>query len=192
MRFGGSRTTILSRLRSPRSDSGSRRISARWQQYGNGFALETLEAVAAIRLPGHRLAMASSEPLTASRSGHGTVTRLASQSALYGLAGAIGKALALLTVPLLTRMLTPADYGLADLANTFAALFAMTVGFAGDIPAARLVGSASHDAERRSILSSYTWATFVTSIAAAFVLLRSRARSPAKYGDLHRVAAWWP
>lgn len=97
--------------------------------------------------------------------------QLATSSALYGLAGALGKALALLTVPILTRMLSPADYGLADLANTFAAMFAMTVRFAGDIPTARLLGLAREKSERRTILSSYAWATVVTGLAAGVFLL---------------------
>ena len=91
--------------------------------------------------------------------GRGSARRLAGQSALYGLAGALGKAVALLTVPILTRILTPAEYGLADLANAFAGVLAIVATFAGDIPAARLMGSATTAVGRRTILSSYVWAS---------------------------------
>ena len=99
------------------------------------------------------------------------VRHLANQSALYGLAGAMGKALALLTVPILTRMLSPAEYGLADLANTLAAMLAMLAMFAGDIPASRLAGLASGPEARRRVLSSYVWMTVLASSLIAVVLL---------------------
>lgn len=101
----------------------------------------------------------------------GRLRRLASESAMYGLAGGLGKALGLLTVPILSRLLTPAEYGLADLANTLAAMLAMLALFAGDVPAARLLGSAAQARERRMILSSNVWVTMVLGIAMAVVLL---------------------
>jgi O-antigen/teichoic acid export membrane protein len=97
--------------------------------------------------------------------------RLAGHSALYGLAGALGKALALLTVPVLSRLLTPSAYGLADLATTLAAMLAMVAMFAGDIPAARLAGRADTPEERRLILSSYVWATMVSGLLIAVALV---------------------
>jgi O-antigen/teichoic acid export membrane protein len=101
----------------------------------------------------------------------GRARRLASQSALYGLAGGLGKALALLTVPIISRLLTPAEYGLADLANTLAAMLALVALFAGDVPAARLLGRATIPSERRMILSSNIWVTIVLSTAMAAMLL---------------------
>jgi O-antigen/teichoic acid export membrane protein len=99
------------------------------------------------------------------------VRTLANQSALYGLAGALGKALALLTVPILTRLLSPAEYGLADLANTLAAMLAILAMFAGDIPASRLAGQSTSATERVRVLSSYVWTTLVVSVFLALALL---------------------
>lgn len=97
--------------------------------------------------------------------------RLAGQSALYGLAGALGKALALLTVPVLSRVLKPTDYGLADLATSLAAVLVMVALFAGEIPAARLAGLAPQADDRRTILSTYVWTTVVTGLLIAVALL---------------------
>jgi O-antigen/teichoic acid export membrane protein len=68
-------------------------------------------------------------------------------------------------------LLTPAEYGLADLANTLAALLAMLAMFAGDIPAARLAGQAMLSANRRTILSSYVWMTALAGLVIAVALL---------------------
>ncbi|MEO8245840.1 MAG: oligosaccharide flippase family protein [Chloroflexota bacterium] len=75
------------------------------------------------------------------------------RSALYALAGAINKVLALVTVPLLTRLLTPEGYGLSDLAVGLAAMLTIVALFAADIPAAELV--ARHPASERRIYSTY-------------------------------------
>src|ERR671914_195385 len=83
----------------------------------------------------------------------GTLRRLAAESVLYGLAGAIGRAAALVTVPILSRTLAPADYGLADLATALAALVQLVVSFSGDIPAARLRALAPDSAARRAVIA---------------------------------------
>ena len=103
--------------------------------------------------------------------GGGSARKLVGHSALYGLAGALGKALALLTVPILTRLLTPAEYGLADLANALAATLAIVATFAGDIPAARLMGIATAAEDRPRILSSYVWASAAAALAVALIVL---------------------
>ena len=83
----------------------------------------------------------------------------------------MGKAVALVTVPLLTRLLTPEEYGLADLANSLAAMLAMVVMFAGDIPAARLLGRDSSPESRRRVLGTYVWTTVLASCVVALVLI---------------------
>lgn len=104
--------------------------------------------------------------------GFGSTLRLIlTQSALYGLAGGLGKALALVTVPILTRLLAPRDYGLADLANTLAGILVMVAMFAGDIPAARLFGRAREANDRMRVLSTYVWTTAVVSVSIGVILL---------------------
>src|SRR5436853_6708230 len=97
--------------------------------------------------------------------------RLARHSALYGLAGAIGKAVALVTVPVLTRLLTPREYGLADLASGLAAVCVIVAMFAGDIPAARLLGSRTNTPSRRAVLATYFWSTVTVAVLISAVLL---------------------
>lgn len=97
--------------------------------------------------------------------------RVVSDSALYGFSAAIAKALALVTVPYLTRALSPAGYGIADLATSSAALLTLIVMFSGDIPAARLHGLAADDPERRRTLSSYVWGTFALAMVVSLALL---------------------
>jgi O-antigen/teichoic acid export membrane protein len=97
------------------------------------------------------------------------VRRVAGSSALYAVAGASGKALALFTVPFLSRSLGPSGYGLADLAASLAAVITVLVMFAGDIPAARLAGVS--DEHRRNVLRNYVGATALISSVVAILLM---------------------
>ena len=101
----------------------------------------------------------------------GAFRRLARQSTLYGLAGGLSRALGLVTVPILTRLLTPAEYGVADLAFMLAAMMVLLSRFAGDIPTARSMGIAADAGSRRTILSSFVWTTVLTSAGVALILL---------------------
>lgn len=101
----------------------------------------------------------------------GTGRRLTREAALYGIAGAVGKALALVTVPILSRALGPGEYGMADLAVGFASLVTLLVSFAGDMSAVRMRALASGDRERAGVLSSWIAATAVVSLVAAIALL---------------------
>ena len=92
-------------------------------------------------------------------------------SALYGLAGATGKAVALVTVPVLSRILSPSEYGLADLANSMAGMLVIVAMFAGDVPAARLLGRARTVGERGSVLSTYVWTAIVLGVVVGVALL---------------------
>ena len=86
------------------------------------------------------------------------------------MAGAVGKALALLTVPFLSRALEPSGYGLADLATSLAAILTIVVMFAGDIPTARLASSGSPE-RRFTVYRAYVEATIACSLAVAVLLL---------------------
>lgn len=97
--------------------------------------------------------------------------RLLGESVLYGLAGALAKALALVTVPFLTRQLAPSGYGLADLATSLAALVTLVVTFAGDIPTARLRGLAPDRERARAALRMYVVMTAVVSASVTMLIL---------------------
>jgi len=68
--------------------------------------------------------------------------RLVRDTAWYGVSAALAKALALLTVPILTRTLGPGDYGLVDLATSTAGLLPRRQGPACG-PSTRLTSSGS-------------------------------------------------
>jgi O-antigen/teichoic acid export membrane protein len=97
--------------------------------------------------------------------------RLAGQTAAYAIAGTIGKIAGLLTVPYLTRQLSPDGYGLADLATSFAALVTLLVRFGGDVPAARMRARATDQVQRNVIQGTYVLTTIAVAVAAAFLLL---------------------
>ena len=89
-------------------------------------------------------------------------------SALYGVAGAIGKAGALITIPIVTRALGPSEYGLLDLSTSLIALATLIGGLSAELPAgARL--AAEHPTKRGSILTTYlatvTLATGLIAVA---------------------------
>ena len=99
------------------------------------------------------------------------VKRVVSDSAYYGLAAVVAKALALLTVPYLTRALSPDGFGAADLATSTAALLTLFAMFSGDIPAARSVGLTAVRREQQRALSSYVYGTALVSLLVAGSLL---------------------
>lgn len=97
--------------------------------------------------------------------------RVAGESLWYAAAGSIGKALALLTVPFISRALGPADYGLTDLSTATAGLLAMIAMFAGDIPSARLAGRTSAQESRHAVYAAYILAVTVIGVGVALLLL---------------------
>jgi O-antigen/teichoic acid export membrane protein len=94
---------------------------------------------------------------------------LAGRSALYALAGALNKVLALITVPILTRLLTPDAYGLADLATGLSALLTLVALFGADIPAAQL--AATRPSQHRPVYATYIALVSALAVAIALVVL---------------------
>ena len=101
--------------------------------------------------------------------------RLVADTAWYGVSAAIAKALALLTVPILTRTLGPDGYGLVDLATSTAALLTLVTLLSADIPATRLHALADEHGGALTTLSSYVWAVGVASVVATGLLLPASA-----------------
>ena len=101
--------------------------------------------------------------------------RLVADTAWYGVSAAIAKALALLSVPILTRTLGPDGYGLVDLATSTAALLTLVTLLAADIPATRLHALADDRPAALRTLSSYVWTVGVASVVVALVLLPASA-----------------
>jgi len=93
---------------------------------------------------------------------------------LYGTAGVLGKAAALVTVPYLTRQLGPGDYGLVDLATSLSGLLVLLVRFAGDIPTMRLAAQQEGECRKRTYFA-FVATTAVVSLAVATLLLPTSA-----------------
>ena len=97
--------------------------------------------------------------------------RLVRDTAWYGVSAALAKALALLTVPVLTRTLGPGDYGLVDLATSTAALLTLVAMLSADIPATRFHALAAEENAPLRPVSSYVWVVGIASILLAAILL---------------------
>jgi O-antigen/teichoic acid export membrane protein len=80
------------------------------------------------------------------------------------------KAVALVSVPFLTRQLGPHDYGLVDLAASLAGLLVILVRFSGDIPTMRLAASEDPGARGRTYFA-FVAMTGLLSTAVAVVLV---------------------
>lgn len=99
------------------------------------------------------------------------VPSLASDTAWYSVAGAVGKALALLSVPFLTRALGPGDYGLVDLATATSGVLAVVAMFSGDIPAARVAARAAGASDRSRTYTEYVVAVAFLGVALAAIVI---------------------
>lgn len=109
--------------------------------------------------------------------------RLITHTTTYAVAGIIGKALALVTLPILTRLLSAEQYGLADLAASLAATLTVVARFGGDIPAARSRALAQSEDERRLTMG----ALVVTTTAIGVVLAVGAAPFVGILADLWRA-----
>lgn len=78
---------------------------------------------------------------------------LARDAAVYGLAGALNKALALITFPLLARHFSMDDYGVIDLLNTLLVLITTLLVFGQDSAVARYFFEDTSDVYRRQVAS---------------------------------------
>jgi O-antigen/teichoic acid export membrane protein len=90
--------------------------------------------------------------------------RLVGASALYGTANFGIRALNFLLLPLYTRYLTPTDYGVISLAETFAAFLALVIGLGFDSAIQRLYFQHVDDS---ALLASYLGSALKFALAAA-------------------------
>lgn len=80
--------------------------------------------------------------------------RLAKDASLYSLSSLISRGLSLITVPLFTRVLSPADYGALDLLSILMVLAPMILGLAMDQAVARFYLDAKDELEKKRIAST--------------------------------------
>ncbi|MHB8549257.1 MAG: lipopolysaccharide biosynthesis protein, partial [Thermoplasmataceae archaeon] len=92
--------------------------------------------------------------------------QLLKEASLYSLGPFLARALSLVTVPIYTRILSPADYGALDILSYTAVLVALFVGAALDQAVARFYLDAVDDVEKKRIAS-----TVLIYYVCAFALL---------------------
>ena len=80
--------------------------------------------------------------------------QLLKQTSLYSLGPLLGRMLSLITVPIYTRILSPADYGALDILSYTAVLVTLLMGAALDQAVARFYLDAPNDVERKKIAST--------------------------------------
>lgn len=93
--------------------------------------------------------------------------RLLKDASLYSVSSLVARGFSLITVPIYTRILSPADYGALDLLSYLAVLVPLFVGAALDQAIARFYHDAKDDLERKRFASSalfYTVFVFVLFI----------------------------
>lgn len=103
-------------------------------------------------------------------SAHTVTARILGASAVYGLANLGIRALNFLLLPVYTRFLTPADYGIIALAETLAAFLLSVVGLGFDASIQRLYFRHVHDPQ---MLSRYVGSVlkFALTLGATFLML---------------------
>ena len=91
---------------------------------------------------------------------------LVRDTAIYGLGGALNRALALITFPLLARHFSVEDYGLIDLLNTSLMLLLVILIFGQDSAIARFFYDDENNERRRQVVSqSFFYQLAIVSIA---------------------------
>jgi O-antigen/teichoic acid export membrane protein len=95
--------------------------------------------------------------------------RLLRDSAIYGLSSVLARGISLLLLPFYTRVLTPSDYGLVDLATVFASLVNLTVALEVSQGLARHVPEARSERDKTSYASTALWFTVAAYTAFALV-----------------------
>lgn len=102
--------------------------------------------------------------------------QLLRDTSLYSVSSFLSRGLAFITVPVYTRILSPADYGALDLLSYLALLVPLIVGFSLDQAVARFYIDATDELERKRIASTVLLYTFVV-----YVLLLPIAMPMASY-----------
>lgn len=96
--------------------------------------------------------------------------RLLKDASLYSVSSLVARGFSLITVPIYTRILSPADYGALDLLSYLAVLVPLFVGAALDQGIARFYHDAADDLERKRFASSALFYTvFVFALFIPFV-----------------------
>jgi O-antigen/teichoic acid export membrane protein len=97
---------------------------------------------------------------------------LAKDAAIYGLGGIIGRLLSIFLVPLYTRLLTPADYGVLDVISTATSLLIplLILGLEAALPF-YYYDTANHQARKTIITTAFFFRIVVSATVCSLLLL---------------------
>jgi O-antigen/teichoic acid export membrane protein len=122
--------------------------------------------------------------------------QLVSESAVYGLAGTAQRFVAVLLVPVYTRMFAPEDYGRVGVISALLAAVGIAVVLGLDNSAHRWFWDSEDPDERKRTIASWLWCQLPASVAAAGAMtlaavpLARMLLDDAGAAPLLRVAAW--
>lgn len=106
---------------------------------------------------------------------------LMAQSATYGLGDLLTKAIAFLLIPVYTRFLSPADYGILGVAATITAVLAILYPLSLNAAAMRFSYDVPDEQSRRDLLGTLAVAVLGTGVALTLILLTTPV-GPALFG----------
>src|SRR5688572_22712186 len=96
---------------------------------------------------------------------------LAKDSVIYGISGIVSKMIAVLLVPLYTRIFTPSDYGVINIINTTFLLVGMLAACSLDNSAGRWYYDTQDEVDRKRTFASWFWFQFAVSGGLALMLI---------------------
>jgi O-antigen/teichoic acid export membrane protein len=109
------------------------------------------------------------------RPASGRFRRLARDSVLYASGAVVGKALGLVMLPVLTRALTPEEFGRFDVLSTLSSALITMLLLGTDVAAIRLYFDRRTPRDRAELLTSWYALTAVITLAVAFILIVARS-----------------
>lgn len=100
-----------------------------------------------------------------------SILRLTKDSIIYGLGSAITSFISIALVPLLTRVFSPAEYGVIDLLVSLVFLANVLLSYGFDTASAILFFETEHEEQRQKVLSSSLFFVLGVSFIVAIILL---------------------
>jgi O-antigen/teichoic acid export membrane protein len=98
------------------------------------------------------------------------LSRLAGESAIYGISGTIARFIGVFLIPVYTRVFSPSEYGVVTLIDTFTGLIAIFVVLGLDNSSARWFYDTAEMHHRKVTIASWFWCQFGVGCAASIVL----------------------
>lgn len=125
------------------------------------------------------------------RTNSAAFARLSRDSVIFALGSVAGKLVALVTLPIFTRLMAPEDYGRLDLLSTLGSAVISVLSLGMDVAAIRLAMDPNRHPERRkATLGAWVVVAFLVSGSAAVAaLLGASAISNALFGDTSHSGA---